>query len=405
MPHPHGIKTMKTVTTFILTTVLCACSVPAIAGGRNNNAMKQHWTNPTMSHCLTHDIGDACVGGSLSGCKNWINPQNNDNVGANRGTAQDEGAILMLVARDVNENGAKFCVTQLQGANKNKKNAWTVYYNPAGNITNCFWLCKAGFSGEGCSAGVATGCDSVPIRRSDFDKYKIATSGPSVEGEIFMFHWDENKSCGVHKKQEHDMILAISEFLPSGHGAYARPMVFRAERAGWKHMVSTATLWWAGDKTLLCKDGYQPNPGKTDCVAINQNTCNMNSMCTGWNPTDFNESAHTMHANGSCYEFRCMTPGTAFTSSTNRTCIECTGDNRVGIPSATGVCVRCPTGKIFDDNASASSYCRDAAQYNTQTMAYGKGRTRNADLKDQCWTMLESDEYKACVTGVPTSAE
>ncbi len=38
-------------------------------------------------------------------------------------------------------------------------------------------------------------------------------------------------------------------------------------------------------------------------------------------------------------------------------------------------------------------------------MAYGKGRTRNADLKDQCWTMLESDEYKACVTGVPTSAE
>ena len=393
---------MKTATTFLLTTILCVATVPAVAGGRNNNAMLQYWSNPSMSHCQSHALGaESCVGNSLSGCKNWINPQDNDNVGANRGTEKDEGAILMLVARDVNENGAKFCVTQLQGANKNKGNAWTEYYNPSGNVMDCFWLCKPGFSGDGCQPGVATGCDSVPIRRSDFDKYKIATSGPSVESEIVMFHWNQYRKCGVHKGKEHDMILAISDFLPDGHGAFVQPMVFRAERAGWKHMVSTATVWGAGEKTLLCKDGYQPNSAKTDCVAINANTCNMNSLCTGWPTSEFSESNHTMHANGSCYEYRCMAPGTGFTSSTDKTCIECTGDNRVGIPSATGVCVRCPTGKIFDDNASASSYCRDATQYSTQTLAYGQNRTRNADLALQCWTKVEPDEYKSCVTGQP----
>ncbi len=380
---------------------VCAVSVlimPLSAYATNNNAMKVNWTNPSMSHCMTHNIGDVCVGNSLSGCKNWINSARS----ANRGTADDEMAILMLVARDVNENGARFCVTQLQGANKNKGKAWTVYYNPAGGNTYCTWLCKEGHSGEGCAAGVATTCDATTISKSDFKNYKIATTSvPSVEGEIYMFHWGEYKKCGVHKGQEHDMILAVSNWTPTGHGAFVRPMVFRAERSGWKDMVSTATLWGVGSETLLCKDGYRPNGDKTDCVAINATECAKSALCSGWDVNAFSESTHSMVARlgGGCYEYRCATPGMGFVSASERVCQECSGDRRVGVSSETGACVRCPLGRIFDDNANSSGNCVEAKQYSMTDLSYGPGKGMNAELTSQCWINVDSGTYSECVTG------
>lgn len=388
---------MKMTNKFLFSVFLVLVAGPAFAKGKEANNMLDSWGGAAMSYCSAHNIDDACIGNSLGGCKNW----NNGARSPNRGTADDEMATLMLVARDINENGAKFCVTQVQGANKNKGNAWTVYYNPAGNITKCFWLCKDGHSGDGCGGGVATTCDSGTILKKDFATYKLATSSsaPSVEGEIAMFHWDHNKGCGVHKKQEHDMILAVSGWTPSGHGAFVRPTVVRAERSGWKDMVSTATMWFAGTPTLLCKTGYKPNGGQTDCEPINKTECDKNSLCPSWADGGFDATKHVLKDKDGCFEYRCSAAGTAFASTTDRSCVECTGDNRVGVPDSTGVCVKCQVGKIFDNNYPSSGYCRDAAEYSTNALSFGTGNNRNTELNRQCWTKIEPDEYKDCVTG------
>lgn len=389
----------------ILAIFLIAVVVPGFAAGKKLNNMKQYWSNPVMSYCLGQSLGDACVGNSLAGCKNWNGAGKNQ---PNRGTFNDEMATLLLLARDVNANGARFCVTQAQGANKNKGDAWTNYYNPAGNIAKCFWLCKPGHSGEGCGGGESTLCDSTTIKKSDFAGYKITTSGPSVEGEVAMFHWDEYKGCGLNKSQEHDMVLGISGWTASGHGAFARPMVVRSQRDGWSDMVSTATIWMVGSDTLLCKDGYQPNTSNTDCVAVNGTACMVNTpttittnpvntFCAGWDKASFSETNHVLKLNGTCFEYRCQTAGMAFTSASNRTCVECAGDARVGVPDSTGVCVKCPSGKIFDNNGKTTGFCKNSIQFTTQDLAFGPNKNKNTNLMDQCWTKIEPTAYKNCV--------
>jgi len=368
-------------------------------GGVQINGLASSWGSLGMSYCLPHNAGDACVGNSLSGCANWINRTKSDN----RGTEDDDMAILMLIARQVNENGAYFCVTQAQGTNKNK-DAWTTYHNPAGGVSKCFWLCKPGHSGDGCAAGVATTCDATPILRKDFEEYKIATNdAPNIEDDIPMFHWNHYRKCnGAEKrKEEHDMILAISAWVPSGHGAFAQPTVVRAERGSWigDDLMSTATIYFVGTATLLCKTGYQPNVAGDDCVPIDEIKCNETSLCSGWNGGGFNREIHSMHEKNGCYEYRCSAVGTAFASATDHKCIECTGDRRVGIPTDTGVCVRCPTGKIFSESAAATGYCVDATSYSVDALAFGVGKNRNTKLADQCWTKLEPSEYRECVTG------
>lgn len=386
-----------------LIALMTIVTLPAFAAGRNVNSLLKEWSNPppAMSYCLAGNIGNACIGNSLSGCKNWNGAQKNQ---PNRGTYDDEMATLMLIARDVTANGAKFCVTSVQGANKNKGDAWTTYYNPQGNVQSCFWLCKPGFYGEKCtSSGASPVCDATTIKASDFSstKFKIATSNaPSVEGEIAMFYADHYRGCGVEKGQEHDMVLGIIDWTASGHGAFAQPMVVRAERAQWKDMVSTATIWTVGEKTLLCKDGYQPNAAKTDCVAANQTLCNMNNMCNNWSSSSYVEGTHKLVASTSgtnCYEYRCAMPNMAFTTPDTKSCSECVGDARVGV-APNGVCTRCPMGKLFDATAVSGNYCRETTAYSVQDLAYGRGKDRNAP--NPCWTIAEPTEYKACVTGV-----
>ncbi|MBN1324708.1 MAG: hypothetical protein JW974_00600 [Alphaproteobacteria bacterium] len=385
---------MKLIKKIFLTFILSTLVVPSFAAGKKKSDMKAFWGNPPMSHCLGQSLGDACVGNSLSGCKNWVGTKKDQ---ANRGTFDDEMATLLLLARDVNENGAKFCVTQAQGANKNKGNAWTQYYNPAGNMAKCFWLCKPGHSGEGCTGDDSTTCDSTLIKKSDFSGYKITKSGPSVESTIVMFNWDEYKGCGLNAGQEHDMVLGISGWLQSGHGAFARPMVVRSQRDGWKDMVSTATIWGVGEETLLCKDGYEPNATKTDCIAINNTLCSMNTLCTGWDKAKFAEEFHDLTAKGSCFEYRCKVAGMAFTSATDKTCIECSGDARVGVPESTGVCIKCPAGKIFDNKATTTGFCKNSVKFTTQDLTFGPKKDKNSALETQCWTKIEPTEYKNCV--------
>ncbi|MGN0917119.1 MAG: hypothetical protein ACI4NZ_02830, partial [Candidatus Enterousia sp.] len=372
---------MKKTIGFLL--VFALYDAACFAGGGNNaSKLLAAWGNGQLSACGTHQLtaDNACIG-ETSNCSNrTIYARNNT----------DEWAIQMMVAMDITENGARFCPVQVEGKNKNKGNAWTEYAELGSS--NCVWLCKEGYTGDKCalSASESKTCDVTELKAANYSSITRVETGANVEDRVPMFVFNKYYGCGDDKGQEHDIILALKRWLPSGHGAVAQQMVVRAERSGWKHMISWATIYPASgaEEILLCKDGYKPNSARTDCEAINAELCQRSQTCNGWGGDDYDSSQHNLvqREGTTCYEFRCKKQGYAFDSATNRTCTECATNLRDGVNPVTGECVKCEVGKIFNKNASNTGYCSDAVAFSKIDMQYGKGATKNTrTLKDQCW--------------------
>lgn len=373
--------------------VLTAPSLVARAGGINNNEMKANWGNPASSHCQNSNMGDATIGTRKDSCKGgWSNSCVNG----------DDGGTLMLVARDVNANGARFCVTTVQGERKKKGNAWTLYFEPTQG-QKCFWLCKPGYGGDGCSAASA-GCDSTTIKREDFNSYSMSRT-VATEAQTYMFHWDENDKCGRNSSDEHDMILGISGWTQSGHGAFAQPFMVRGTRDGWKNNNGYVNVWKTGEPTLLCKSGYTLNGAKNDCEAIDATQCGLNELCPsgGWTQADFKQGQHELKWSDAnkCNEYRCTTAGHGFASATSKTCGDCGTAPKNGVHPTTGVCVKCENGQKF-----SNGNCVSTTQYSQSDIQFGKGKNRDAvkDLFEQCWTKVDVAEFKTCVTSAASIA-
>lgn len=387
------LRQMKKTIGFLL--VFALYDAACFAGGGNNaSKLIAAWGNGQLSACGAHALtaDNACIGASAN-C-------GNRNIWAR--DYDDEWAIQMMVAMDINENGARFCPIQVEGKNKNKGNAWTEYAELGSS--NCVWLCKDGYTGDKCSLSAADSksCDVTELKAENYASITRMATGANVEDRVPMFVFNKYYGCGVHKGQEHDIILALKRWLPSGHGAFAQQMVVRAERSGWKHMDSWATIYPASgaEEILVCKDGYKPNSARTDCEPINQETCMRSMSCTGWGGDDYDNTQHTLvlREGSTCYEFRCSKQGYAFQSSASRTCTECATNLRDGVNPVTGECVKCEVGKIFNKNASSTGYCADTKSFSKVDMQYGKGATKNSrTLKDQCWILSSNDNYKECL--------
>ena len=185
-------------------------------------------------------------------------------------------------------------------------------------------------------------------------------------------------------------------------------MIVRAQREGWKDMISWAAVYPAlqSSDVLVCMDGFQPNATKDDCVEINFNVCALAMTCDGWD-TGFDETLHVMkkRETENCYEFRCVEKGYAFRSAKDRTCELCGTTSRFGASPKDGTCVECEIGKIFDENAAATGYCANTISFTKTDLQYGPGQTRNTNFEvdNQCWTK-RGPEYFECM-GVSTGTE
>ncbi len=364
------------------------------------------------NHCKSQNIGDACVGNSATSngvCVGWTSNM------SNHGTYSDEGATLLFIAQKVNANGAKFCLTQVQGANKNKNKGvdgpWLTYYAASGNQTKCFWLCKPGYGGAECGdAAGGSVCNSEIIKRSSFSNYRIATSNTmNVESTDWMFgRWQNGSTqCNAHGKNEHEAFLAISGWIPSGHGAKVAPMMAWADRNGWADMDSTAIIHTIGDSLLMCSPGYKPNPNNTDCEPVNATMCQLQNgtFCDGFSRDKYNEAIHTIDStsSGNCLRYFCKDSNQAFPSSGDVSCVDCAVGVRGGPHPSNGVCVKCDLGQYFD---SATGQCKTAQGYSRTDLQYGKNLTKgnNTAISDQCWTKTSPDEYKKCVLGTQTAS-
>ncbi len=389
---------------------------PAIAATGKTHAVARllgTWGGGKWIDCRSHALegSEACIGATASTCVAPTFDKNDKVTNADKlmyaRNHTDEYALQMMVAVEINEHGANFCPMQVEAKNKNKKNAWTEYAL-LGSASDCRWLCKDGYSGTKCSVepGSGTTCNPAEFKRSNYDKFVRLASGANVEGSVAMFNWNRNYHCGLNKYQEHDSILAITRWAPSGHGAYVQPLIVRAQRQGWEDMISWPAVYYRTGATehLVCVDGYRPNAGMTDCVEISASICAEASSCVGWSWSGFDETLHTyfMPEGKSCFEFRCKGENQAFASVADRSCIECTTSLRGGVSPVDGTCVKCNSGTVFNNNAtSVVNHCTEAVGYTKLDMQYGKGKTKNSNPEpdNQCWTETETDEYRSCVTG------
>lgn len=278
------------------------------AQNERNKVDLNRWESAYWKTCKSFDVsGDnPCIGESLGNCtsKSVLNPGHSDEYG-----------ILMMVARETTVGGAYFCPTMIIGRNKNKGNAWTTYHDADGA---CVWLCRKGYTGEKClqTQSSVTSCDTTKLLQSDYDSV-VAVSDEVTSVEDRISNWGANNKvgCGVHKNQEHDIVLAISNWLPSGHGAKVRPYMIRATRSGWADMVSWIDVYPAAatgneksDNTvelLACKNGFKPNVSGTDCEPIDNNICGIKNWCAGWSESGMQDSNHKEIMVGECLQWRC----------------------------------------------------------------------------------------------------
>ena len=414
----------------------------ADAWGANVNS---GWT------CKTHDPRDSIIGnGTWSQNDTVFTPdcsgngggEDNDKCGFNNNGRWTQG-VMMLVARQINANGAYFCPTGVfstrskwQKVLKNKYPMYTLYYEkPGQSAADCFWLCKSGWAGDGCSVAAEnySGCDPITVKRSNYDgktdengkakeSFAVTTATKDVENDIPMFATYGKDPCKPYGScdavncppDENDIILAVSHWLPSGHGAKVQPFLVRTGYSRWYQGPGWPIISANGTETLVCKSGYKPSFDGNDCVAINSDVCDMmearaegTSCLTKDGFRDFNDyNSDTMEVHlfetasssqAGCWGFVCKQDGYGFDPDTSRaTCIDCeASDVRNGIDNR-GNCVRCDVGYIFD---SSSGKCVTATAFSRENLYYGPGKTDATPIIEQCWTEPDTHSYSDCIWG------
>ena len=306
----------------------------------------------SMKKCPTHNFTSS--NGCLSNCSGKSNGKN------------------MMVARAVNSHGAKFCLTYVNSLrNNSSQKPWTEYHQGVGlNDSSCVWLCKPGWGGDECNTSTSSGtlsstCDNTTVKKSTYDgksnactdsaSKNVTCSTSSVESSVSFLVKSDKYDCSnnpfggsektANYKMEHDVVLAITGWTTSGHGAFVQPTVVWAwcqkNKNDGNCKVAIAPQ---SSKTLLCKDGYKPNSGKTDCEAINGYVCQGIKDCSGWSVSRFKGSSYkTVVVNqngGSCTQYRCATANYGFSGDpiSNSTCRACTGQYEK-VSDTNGQCV------------------------------------------------------------------
>lgn len=319
-----------------------------------------------------------CVGNTVSSSGGCQKPM---------GIHGDDEAVVGLVAWKINDNGGYFCVTQFQCEGKKSSYTWNLAPN---GVQKCFWLCKDGFSGSGCTPivqseySLTTGnaaCDSTTIARTDFNSNTVRTSGSTGLNQEYNIDLLHNRYAGG---KEMDVMVGVSNWLENKKGVVASPFLFWCtNRAASNDMDINFYTQYKSE--TLCLPGFTgPNCEK----------CKPKRMCSGYDAAQFDASKHTMTMNGGCSEFRCTDTTMGFKSANDKNdCVACA---KLGGVGNDGSCVTCSVGQNFDKKTKT---CRQAQTFTKDDMQYGKGKDSDIPLNDQCWQHAEPTKYESCVTG------
>ena len=303
------------------------------------------------------------------------------------GTWNDEGAIVLIVARDIYDNGGNFCMTQIQAANENgTRYTWLDYYQYPGKY-DCEVLCREDFWGAGCKKTGKPGCSSVG--EINFGVYEKKTSGKDEHKitdkiQTFLAYNSEGESdtTATHR------LLVVTKKM--NHGVIVSPVEIIGERyqsGTWDGKYSyIKSVHSNGQKFLLCAENYEPNDKGDDCEL--SSWCGGNiKVCSDENRT-FDESKHewdTKLEDGKICKFIVCKSGYGLKED-GQTCISCETTRTQGVKS-NGECKQCDDNQIFKDGD-----CRD---YKTTLKA--QDLVKGIQRKFDCWMEMGGDAYRTCV--------
>lgn len=324
-------------------------------------------------------------------------------------------AYQMMIATDVNPNGAYFCPVQVFTSNWVSGTQSNLKYVQLSD--NCRWLCKEGYSGVGCQDTVTTLCDWNEFKKANYKDLEIFHTKGNIAESIaqFLKKANRHKVCVAGwRQQEHNIVLAVTGWPESGYGAFVQPMVIRARfqkdkgRNAWPAVYPMAD----SERLLVCVSGYAPDAAKKKCVQINSELCRQaKAGCPVLANQGYDGTIHTeyMPAGKNCPDFRCKNNNQAFASLTDKTCVSCPSSMLVGVSPIDGTCVSCEQGTVFNGRAiSRTQLCKPAIRLTKTDMQYGFGYTKNSrpDVADQCWGLGQIDEYRDCVlANVPSATK
>jgi len=337
-----------------------------------------------------------CKGSEISGIGNKLSGK------ITNPAAGDEYGLLWMIATSTADHGAYFCPMFAVGQNKNGCCTWntigaSIWTNYVKAGTNCFWLCKEGYTGNGCSQSVssANSCSPTKINAAAFSS--VGAVNATGEHGVPGFDTSRNAACGTLPREEHNSALVIKEWAPGGHGAFVQPVIFRTSWWGNTKSIDTKMVVFdVGSKELVCKNGYKPNGAKTDCVEINAETCALaaDNWCSGYSKANYKTDMHNLDTEHDCTKYSCQKSGYGFKSTTDHTCVECSVKTaQGGVSPANGTCVECNKGDYFDEKASSSNYCSTAQQVSKDVLTKGKSGDK------MCWHYVDPKEYKDCING------
>ena len=284
-----------------------------------------------------------------------------DDVGIG-GTYDDEGAIVLALAREVYQNGATFCITQIQVANINgRQYVWLDYYSDEKMNASCKTYCKPGYDPDNkCEAYTGTKCQDITEYPFDVSGNTIIKSGGATGNfteEMNVFGYKNETGGGTNNQPagnqltKHTVLGIIAKDTKNGKGIKVAPLEITGKRdktgsggiQSWIYSIKHN-----GNITTLCPQGYAPDSNNvcklgTACADL---AAPAKAMCAdyinGYSSTD-----HEYKKNGDCWEYRCKLSGYGFKSSTDKTCEQCGTDLRYGALEETGVCTTCDVGQCF----------------------------------------------------------
>jgi len=322
------------------------------------------------------------------------------------GTYSDEWAIVGVIAQAPYAHGAYICPYQIQCANRRKnKSTWTIYFRPNGwSFGHCATLCESGWTGEKCDvnlSGLPAYCDKTDY--SSGGPFKSGISLRTWGGDTDMIEgwisgldsWEQDYDG---YRRECDTLIGVVKYLE--HGVVAVPVIVCCDIDNWKSHDSWVRLVHrasGGKEKLLCASGYTANESKTDCVPIDPGWCETQDMvmCSGFERNLYDYKLHHIESSGTCVKYFCKEVGTAFTSVTDHTCTQCAGGTSRGGPSPVdGTCMVCDTGTVYDHDTRS---CVNANAYSKTELQYGRGKTKNSTVGQQCWTVIAKEDYVVCV--------
>ena len=411
------------------------------------------WSGDIISCATTNFLNTATIGYNKDKCYGTNAQQGSDNclmTGTGfyslKGKGEHYGStgMILMVAREVNANGAYFCPTVLVSGRKKWDEAgvkgdrgWKVrFFNPKGSdaqtslgVSECIWLCKPGWHGDKCRQSTYNGCAKTKLLRKNYDtiintSWRSSTkTADAVDSQIAQFTSGGTSRTVCVKnwpRSYFNNILIISEWLDSGNGVFARPTIIGAKSGDKKwYGAGIFAVNQPYPEILLCQSGYTANADNTDCVPVDAKLCAVSNdsgtnpdanLCEQYDSANYdngvtmeiveNTSCKTHSGGDGGYMYRCKDTTQGFDNmvyslSRGLNCIDCPVDARRGI-NTYGFCIECPVGELFD-NSDTTDYCVRAAALDKNRMRYGMNKSASTPLTQQCWTLIDPEEYVNCI--------